>query len=296
VIRLDNLSKSFGRTKALDGLTLTVEAGEKIALVGSNGAGKTTLFRCLLGQYEYNGVVRIDGRDPRRDRTSVLSLIGFVPQLPPPLKMPVEDLIAFAAGVSGADPRRIASVAADLGFGVAEVAGRPFVKLSGGQKQKLLIAIALGRETRFLILDEPAANLDPPARAVLFELLARRRDGTMIVSSHRVDEVAGLGTRIVELDHGRVAFDDSLITSAAAQSAMRALVKISRPDPAFAKAMLEWGFAAAEDGLAWNGVVAGPDRLRFLGLLSRYSGLLSDASLVAQPEKESRHETLHHCA
>ena len=81
MIRLEKLSKSFGRTKALDGLTLTAEAGEKIALVGANGAGKTTLFRCLLGEYEYDGVVRVDDRDPRRDRTSVLKNVGFVPRI-----------------------------------------------------------------------------------------------------------------------------------------------------------------------------------------------------------------------
>jgi ABC-2 type transport system ATP-binding protein len=295
VIRLAQLTKSFGRAKALDGLTLTAEAGEKIALVGANGAGKTTLFRCLLGEYACDGVVRIDGQDPRRNRTAVLKHIGFVPQLPPPLKMPVKDLIDFATGVSGADSGRIVSVAADLGLDVGEVANRPFIKLSGGQKQKLLIAIALGRDARFLILDEPAANLDPPARAVLFALLERRRDDTMIVSSHRVDEVAGLGTRIVELDRGRVVFDDPLILSAGARNMLSAWVRIARPDKAFAKAMLEWGFAASEGGLAWRGAVAGPDRLRFLGLLSRYAGLLSGLSFNSEAEEERRHEAVRSC-
>jgi len=295
VIRLAQLTKSFGRAKALDGLTLTAEAGEKIALVGANGAGKTTLFRCLLGEYACDGVVRIDGQDPRRNRTAVLKHIGFVPQLPPPLKMPVKDLIDFATGVSGADSGRIVSVAADLGLDVGEVANRPFIKLSGGQKQKLLIAIALGRDARFLILDEPAANLDPPARAVLFALLERRRDDTMIVSSHRVDEVAGLGTRIVELDRGRVVFDDPLILSAGARNMLSAWVRIARPDKAFAKAMLEWGFAASEGGLAWRGAVEGPDRLRFLGLLSRYAGLLSGLSFNSEAEEERRHEAVRSC-
>ena len=295
MIRLEKLSKSFGRAKALDGLTLSVAAGEKVALVGANGAGKTTLFRCLLGEYACDGLVRVDGRDPRRDRTSVLKLVGFVPQLPPPLKMPVKDLIGFATGVSGADRGRIVSVAAELGLDVAEVAGRPFVKLSGGQKQKLLIAIALGRDARFLILDEPAANLDPPARAVLFALLERRDDDTMIVSSHRVDEVAGLGTRIVELDRGRVVFDDPLVSTVGARSLMNVSLRAARLDLAFAKAMREWGFAASEGGLLWNGTVAGPDRLRFLGLLSRYAGLLSGLTFDADLEEEFRHEAVRRC-
>lgn len=296
MIKLDELSKVFGRVKALDGLTLSIGAGEKVALVGSNGAGKTTLFRCLLGEYRHEGLVRVDGRDPRRERTEVLKLIGFVPQLPPPLKMPVGDLIAFATGVSGAKADRIAEVAGSLGLDLSDVAGRPFVKLSGGQKQKLLIAIALGRETRFLILDEPAANLDPPARAVLFEMLAQRNDDTMLISSHRVDEVAGLGTRIVELDRGRVLFDDSLIPTSTARHAMQAAIRIVKPDPAFTKAMHEWGFVAGDGAMAWDGAVAGPDRLRFFNLLSRYAGLIEDASFEAKLEIEIRHAKLHRCA
>jgi ABC-2 type transport system ATP-binding protein len=293
VIRLENLSKSFGRAKALDGLSLSIAAGEKVALVGSNGAGKTTLFRCLLGQYVHSGVARVAGRDPRRDRTEVLKLIGFVPQLPPPLKMPVEDLIAFATGVSGANAGSIAEVAGALGLDLTEIAGRPFVKLSGGQKQKLLIAIALGRDARFLILDEPAANLDPAARAALFELLGRRRDDTMLISSHRIDEVAGLGTRIVELDRGRVVYDEALVATAGAGRPMQVGLRVIRVDPAFAKAMHEWGFVANDGGLAWDGAVAGPDRLKFFNLLSRYAGLIGDASIGADVEKGARHESLH---
>ncbi|MGO9985469.1 MAG: ABC transporter ATP-binding protein [Rhodomicrobium sp.] len=296
MIRLDGLSKSFNRTKVLDGLTLTVDAGERIALVGSNGAGKTTLIRCLLGEYAYEGQVRVGGSDPRRDRTSVLKMIGFVPQLPPPLKMPVSDLIAFASGVSGADPGHIASVAAELGLDLREVAQRPFVKLSGGQKQKLLIAIALGRESSLLILDEPAANLDPAARNAMFNIMARRRGDTMIVSSHRVDEVAALVTRVVELERGSVSFDDRLTTSGGAAAIMRAYVRVARREDSFAQAMAEWRFVSSEDGLVWSGRIAAPDRLRFMCLLARYAGLLTSASFGAAEEKDCDDEPLCRCA
>lgn len=294
MIRLENLTKSFGRAKALDGLNLNVARGEKVALVGSNGAGKTTLFRCLLGEYAHEGLVRVAGLDPRRDRTETLRRIGFVPQLPPPLKMPVDELIAFATGVSGASRQNIVDVCDALGLDLAEVGRRPFLKLSGGQKQKLLIAIALGRNAIFLILDEPAANLDPPARAALFELLQQRGDDTMLVSSHRIDEVAGLGARVVELDRGRVVFDDASLGAGHVRHAMRVSLTVRHTDAAFAKAAHEWGFISEDGGLSWDGVVSGSDRLRFFSLLARYSGLLLDASLDTDQGK--RHDPLQSCA
>ncbi len=296
MIRLDGLSKCFNRTNVLDGLSMTVEAGERIALVGSNGAGKTTLIRCLLGEYDYEGQVRVGGFDPRRDRTSVLKMIGFVPQLPPPLKMPVGDLIAFASGVSDADPVHIESIAAELGLDLREIAKRPFAKLSGGQKQKLLIAIALGREASLLILDEPAANLDPAARHAMFSIMARKRGATMIVSSHRVDEVAALVTRVIELERGRVSFDDRLTGTGDVGAVMRAHVRIARPEEAFARAMAEWRFVSSEDGLIWSGRISAPDRLRFMCLLARYAGLITSASFGAEIGKDCHDSSLDRCA
>jgi len=82
MIRCENLSKSFRRTRVLDGINLDIAPGERIALIGSNGAGKTTLIRCLLGEYVHEGKVTIDGISPREKRTSVLGQIGFVPQPP----------------------------------------------------------------------------------------------------------------------------------------------------------------------------------------------------------------------
>ena len=76
---------------------------------------------------------------------------------------------------------------------------------------------------------------------------------------------------------------------------LSAWARIARPDTAFAKAMLEWGFVASEGGVVWSGAVAGPDRLRFLGLLSRYAGLLSDISLGSHSEEEVRHEPVRGC-
>jgi ABC-2 type transport system ATP-binding protein len=279
MIRIDAVTKKFRDVRVLDALSLEIPAGQRVALVGSNGAGKTTLIRCLLGEYQFDGRLTVDGLDPRRDRAAMLARVGFVPQLPPPLKMPTAELVRFAAAVAGADPAKVAAVAAALGLDLAPIRHRPFVKLSGGQKQKLLIALALARPCRLLIMDEPAANLDPPARKTLFSLLDERRDAAMLITSHRLDEVAALVNRVVELDAGKVTLDDSVADSVALSRVLDCRLGVARAEPAFAHAMAEWGLNGDAAGTFWRGEVAGPDRLRFLGALSRYAGLLTDISL-----------------
>jgi ABC-2 type transport system ATP-binding protein len=285
MIQLTKLTKFFKKLKVLDGLELGIEKGERIALVGSNGAGKTTMIRCMLGEYTFDGKVLVDGQEPRRARAHVLGKIGFVPQLPPPLKMPVGELLRFAAAVSGTKVAEIEAVATRLGLDVKTFSRQPFFKLSGGQKQKLLIAIALGRNAEVLIMDEPAANLDPEARHVFFTLLAERAArATMLISSHRLDEVASLVNRVIELDRGKVVLDDK-VSDSRLNGLLSCTVQLRRPDEAIAKALKEWTFSST-DGVEWKGTVAGPDRLRFMGLLSRYVGLITRVSLEEQAEED----------
>jgi len=281
MIQFKNVAKTFRRARVLDGISLDIELGERVALIGSNGAGKTTLIRCLLGEYTHDGTVTIDGLDPRGNRTAVLGKIGFVPQLPPPLKMPVGQLIDFSAALCGTDPQRIHEIAKRLGLEVAGILSRQFVRLSGGMKQKLLIAIALGREAKVLVMDEPAANLDPEARKIFFDLLAERQnDATMLISSHRLDEVSSLVNRVVEMDMGKVVLDDRVADDVSLSATLACRIVIKRFEPAFAKAVAAWKFVAREENLVWDGRIAGPDRLRFLGMISRYSALVSDISLT----------------
>ncbi len=278
MIELKNVVKTFRRTRVLDGLSLTINDGDRIALIGSNGAGKTTMIRCILGEYVHEGDVLVNGLSPRRDRIAVLRHVAFVPQMPPPLRMPVRDLVAFAARLCGTTPARIGEIAARMGLDIEEVARRPFLKLSGGQKQKLLIAIAMGRDADILIMDEPTANLDPAARQILFDLLSENLDKTMIISSHRLEEVAMLVNRVIELDRGRVVLDDRVEDAIDPGLKQKVRITLRRPDEAFAKAISEWGFTSS-DNVEWSGVIAGPDRLRFLGMLARYSGVLAEVEM-----------------
>jgi ABC-2 type transport system ATP-binding protein len=279
-IGVEQVSKSFGRARVLDKLSLEIPSRQRVALVGANGAGKTTLIRCLLGEYNYDGEILIDGLSPRRNRREVLKRTGFVPQIPPPLGLTVGQLIRFAAGLCEATPARMVEVAKRLGLDAEALRQRAFSKLSGGQKQKLLIAVALGRDTDLLIMDEPAANLDPEARRTFFELLAERsQQATMLISSHRLDEVAQLVQRVVELDHGKVCLDDHVADSGALDAILRCHLELCRPEPSAARTLAEWGFTEQTGGIHFDGSIPGPDRLRFLGTLARYSGLIRNLRL-----------------
>ena len=146
------------------------------------------------------------------------------------------------------------------------------------------------------ILDEPAANLDPAARQTFFQLLAARGDNTMIVSSHRVDEVSALVTRVIEMERGRIGFDNRLAEDGLAGVALRATVTMSRYEPAFVAALEKWGFSRENPDLVWIGLVANPDRLRFLCLLSHYSGLIGAVSLAEASSAGKNDASIYACA
>ncbi len=290
MIEVTGLAKRFGRHPVLQGIDLSIRPGDRVALVGPNGSGKTTLIRCLLGLYRHEGDVALDGISARGERRRALGRVGFVPQLPPGLRGRVRDYLETLEAVAGVSRASVEAVAARLGLTVPPLEHRPFSALSGGMKQKLLIAAALARRPSLLVMDEPGANLDPPSRAVFFELLAEAAPGTtMLLSSHRVDEIADLVNRMVELDHGRVVMDDVVAAGAGLEGAAQALLVRLRVRDSVAsmeEALRHWGLRQdGDDG--WSGEIAAGDRFRFLALLTRYAGLIEGVELSA-PTEETR--------
>lgn len=288
MIAIDRVTKRFDKRAVLDELTLSIDAGDRIALIGSNGAGKTTLFRALLGHYRHGGEIRFDGAAKARRRDmAVLGRVAFVPQLPPPLRMPVGELLGFAEKGAGASRARMMEIAGALGIDLDEVRGRPFYRLSGGQKQKILVTVALGRDADLMIFDEPAANLDPAARAVFIDLLAARRDASMLIASHRLEEVAPLVNRVIELDRGRVVLDDSVVDRLKEGEFRRAEIVLAAVHAPFAQAIGEWGFEADKTWTRFTGPVPAAETFRFLGLLARYGSLIDRLTLDQDAPRRS---------
>ena len=204
IVQAVGLSKSFKKQEVLKSLSVDFYEGDRIALIGQNGAGKTTLIRCLLGQYVYKGELMVLGKNPRKDRIAVLNEVGFVPQIPPPLKITVKEMLSFFSNLCNVPSDKFISIAERLGLKIKDSLSKPFVALSGGMKQKLLVSFALGKQPDILLMDEPSANLDPSAREIFFDYLAEyNKEALLILSSHRMSEIEGLVNRVVEMDFGK---------------------------------------------------------------------------------------------
>lgn len=211
MIEVHQLWKSYGRRPVLQGLSFRAERGTRTALVGPNGSGKTTLIRCLLGLVRFEGSIALDRLDPLRDHVEAQRRVAYVPQRAPSLPVPVGELVAFWSAERRAPREALLAATRALGLDLAAVWAQPFPSLSGGMQQKLLAGMALATDCPILLLDEPTANLDPAARTAFFDALSRRDPApTVLLSSHRLEELRHLVDRVVVLDEGRIAFDDRL--------------------------------------------------------------------------------------
>ena len=208
MISIERVTKRFGTLVALSDVSLEIARGERVALIGSNGSGKTTLLRAMLGLVRIEGKILVDGVDVARNPERALRRVAYVPQVAPPLEAPVREAVRAIAALRRIDVGEVERCSKELGLSLAELAERRVRDLSGGMKQKLLAALALACDPDLLICDEPTANLDAHARERFFQMVdARERERTLILCSHRADDVARLVHRVIELDEGRVSTD-----------------------------------------------------------------------------------------
>jgi ABC-2 type transport system ATP-binding protein len=206
-IEASHVSKRFDRVVALDDVSFTIPAGRRVALVGPNGSGKSTLNRVVMGLVASAGALRLDGRDPLRERVALAQRLAYVPQIAPQLAAPVGELVGAVARVRGLSIACVEDAVRALDLDLALLAPRPFRSLSGGTKQKLLIALAFAAPVALLVLDEPTGSLDARARERFFALFQRRSaDATLLLCSHRLEEIRPLVDDVLVLNEGRLAW------------------------------------------------------------------------------------------
>ena len=233
-IRIEGLTKRYRDVTAVDGLSLCVEEGELLALLGVNGAGKTTtvkMLSCLTSPTA--GDAFLFGKSICRDAAAVKSLIAVSPQetaVAPGLT--VRENLALMCGVHGFSRERQNAKIDELAklLGLACVIGRKAGKLSGGWQRRLSIAMALISEPRILFLDEPTLGLDVLARSDLWDIIrALKGKVTVILTTHYMEEAEALSDRIAIMKAGRLLTcdtADALKRAAGTDSFEQAFIRI----------------------------------------------------------------------
>lgn len=204
-IKVADVKKAYGNTKAVDGISLEIEQGEFFGIIGPNGAGKTTLLEIIEGLREADsGQVELLGAKPWPRNKALLPRIGVQLQASAFFeKLTAREQLDSFADLYNA-PRRTDEMLELVGL--TEKAKTPDDKLSGGQKQRLNIACALVHDPEVVFLDEPTAALDPQARRNLWDVLRniQEQGKTIVLTTHYLDEAEILCDRIAVVDKGKV--------------------------------------------------------------------------------------------
>ena len=210
VVTIDGVSRSFGSVKAVDGLSLSLSAGEVMGFLGTNGAGKTTTIKMMLGLVApSSGRVQVLGGDPSCPQ--VRARIGYMPEIAtyyPYLN--ARELLAFYGGICGLDAKTVRARSDELleSVGLADAAKRPLRTYSKGMLQRAGIAQALLNDPALLVLDEPFTGLDPLARIHFRELMRglRERGKSIFFSSHELGETELLCDKVVIMKKGHALY------------------------------------------------------------------------------------------
>jgi len=209
MIKIENLSKSFGATRAVDGVSFNVERGEVVGFLGPNGSGKSTTMRMITGYYApSSGKVSVGGYDVTESPLEAKRLIGYLPENAAAYpEMTVWGFLAFAAelrGLAGGAKRAALSRAVERCF-LASVLHQSIDTLSKGYRHRTCLAQALIHDPEVLVLDEPTDGLDPNQKHEVRNLIRELgRSKAVVFSTHILEEVDAACTRAIIIDRGRI--------------------------------------------------------------------------------------------
>jgi ABC-2 type transport system ATP-binding protein len=210
-VEVNHLGVNFGALRAVDDVSLHVAYGEVVTLLGPNGAGKTTVVETLLGFRSPNsGSVRLHGLNPVRDHREVVVRTGALLQRGG-VWFPMTPRQVLELTASYYDAPRDTNELLDV-LDLASCARTPWRRLSGGEQQRTLLALALLGRPRVLVLDEPTTSVDPDGRQVIRDLVAAERDRgcALLVTTHELVEAERTSNRVVIMNRGHVVIDGTL--------------------------------------------------------------------------------------
>lgn len=210
-ITVKNVTKTFGKQKALNNVSFSINKGEIVGFLGPNGAGKSTMMRVLTTYYKANsGDAEVNGFDVLKSEREVQKSIGYLPEHNPLyLEMYVKEYLAFNADVYNVSKERIAEVIEQTGL--APEAHKKIGQLSKGYRQRVGLAAALLHDPEVLILDEPTTGLDPNQLVEIRKLIKEiGKEKTILLSTHIMKEVEAVCDRVIIINKGELVADKKL--------------------------------------------------------------------------------------
>src|SRR5579862_2715081 len=211
VIEARGLAKSYGGTRALDGLSFTVEPGRIVGLIGPNGAGKTTALKAILGLTDFDGNLSVLGLDPRRQRAELMEQVCFIADVAVlPRWIKVSEAIEFVSGVHPRFSREKCNAF------LAHTKIQPTMRvreLSKGMIVQLHLALVMAIDAKLLVLDEPTLGLDILYRKDFYQSLLNDyfdEQKTIIVTTHQIEEIEYILTDLLFIRDGRIVLDATM--------------------------------------------------------------------------------------
>ncbi len=241
MIEVQNLSKSYGGTVAIQSLNFQVNKGEVVGFLGPNGAGKSTTMKIITGfMAPTSGVAKVSGFDVFENPIEVKKRIGYLPETPPVyMDMKVRDYLRYVAELKGVEKAKLGKNVAHVieKTQLGSVEKRLIHNLSKGFRQRVGIAQALVSDPEVLILDEPTVGLDPKQVAEIRDLIKELRGHhTIILSTHILPEVQATCERIIIINKGQIVAQESLSNLSRLQTGSRKVnLKLKRPGAEIAR-------------------------------------------------------------
>jgi len=216
LLEIENIYGGYGSKEIVKGVSCAVDRGEVLCLVGPNGCGKTTLFRLILGMLKVTGgEVRIDGTVTSSISPKAMAgLVAYIPQQHTPIfAFTALDIVImgrashFSAFEAPKQVDRDAALAALEKLNAADLAGQKYTSLSGGQRQKVLIARAICQSAKIFVMDEPGASLDYAGQQLLMDVVAdlAQQGYCVVMSTHSPEHPLSIGHKVLLMNEGRVA-------------------------------------------------------------------------------------------
>ena len=228
VVGFDQVSKTYGSVRAVDGLTLALHPGQTVALLGPNGAGKSTTLDLLLGlRNPDSGTVRVFGTTPRE--AIVAGRVGAMLQSGGLMdEVTVAELVRLACDLHP-KPYKVGDVLARAG--ITQIADRKVNKLSGGQSQRVRFALATAGDSDLIVLDEPTTGMDVSARQAFWATMREQADQgrTVLFATHYLEEADAIADRVLVLHRGRLLADGTAAEIKAKAGARRVAFDLEGP-------------------------------------------------------------------